>query len=321
MTTSAAAEWIDDFAGSMPASYRDRHSRDTIAVHAGIAAGRGSSPANLGRFDSPQGKAVVCVVAEDRPGLLSRITAAFVMQGWDIVHAEAYTRPLPSADGAPDSALKTEAVDLFWLRRSASYAGAPEPQRSVAFAGATEPQRSASYAGATEPQRSASYAGATEPQRSASYAGATEPQRERTLSSGDVDAIKETLIGLLEGRLELPETVAADEPGEIHNTRVRFIEGEDGTLCTLEVETRDRSGLLLVLTRALVAQRVTITRSEVRTFSTRVFDRFTIAEFDGSPISEARRLQIQVGVLSAIETPWSVPELKRPARERRANAR
>jgi UTP:GlnB (protein PII) uridylyltransferase len=297
MTTSAAAEWIDDFAGSMPASYRDRHSRDTIAVHAGIAAGRGSSPANLGRFDSPQGKAVVCVVAEDRPGLLSRITAAFVMQGWDIVHAEAYTRPLPSADGAPDSAVKTEAVDLFWLRRSASYAGA------------------------TEPQRSASYAGATEPQRSASYAGATEPQRERTLSSGDVDAIKETLIGLLEGRLELPETVAADEPGEIHNTRVRFIEGEDGTLCTLEVETRDRSGLLLVLTRALVAQRVTITRSEVRTFSTRVFDRFTIAEFDGSPISEARRLQIQVGVLSAIETPWSVPELKRPARERRANAR
>jgi UTP:GlnB (protein PII) uridylyltransferase len=297
MTTSAAAEWIDDFAGSMPASYRDRHSRDTIAVHAGIAAGRGSSPANLGRFDSPQGKAVVCVVAEDRPGLLSRITAAFVMQGWDIVHAEAYTRPLPSADGAPDSALKTEAVDLFWLRRSASYAGAPEPQRS------------------------ASYAGATEPQRSASYAGAPEPQRERTLSSGDVDAIKETLIGLLEGRLELPETVAADEPGEIHNTRVRFIEGEDGTLCTLEVETRDRSGLLLVLTRALVAQRVTITRSEVRTFSTRVFDRFTIAEFDGSPISEARRLQIQVGVLSAIETPWSVPELKRPARERRANAR
>jgi UTP:GlnB (protein PII) uridylyltransferase len=297
MTTSAAPEWIDDFAGSMPASYRDRHSRDTIAVHAGIAAGRGSSPANLGRFDSPQGKAVVCVVAEDRPGLLSRITAAFVMQGWDIVHAEAYTRPLPSADGAPDSALKTEAVDLFWLRRSASYAGAPEPQRSVAFAGATEPQRSASYAGATE------------------------PQRERTLSSGDVDAIKETLIGLLEGRLELPETVAADEPGEIHNTRVRFIEGEDGTLCTLEVETRDRSGLLLVLTRALVAQRVTITRSEVRTFSTRVFDRFTIAEFDGSPISEARRLQIQVGVLSAIETPWSVPELKRPARERRANAR
>ncbi|MET0413272.1 MAG: hypothetical protein ABW217_18340, partial [Polyangiaceae bacterium] len=84
MTTTAAADWIDVFAGSMPASYRDRHSRDTIAVHAGIAAGRGANPANLGRFDSPQGKSVVCVVAEDRPGLLSRITAAFVMQGWDI---------------------------------------------------------------------------------------------------------------------------------------------------------------------------------------------------------------------------------------------
>jgi UTP:GlnB (protein PII) uridylyltransferase len=290
MTTSAAAEWIDDFAGSMPASYRDRHSRDTIAVHAGIAAGRGSSPANVGRFDSPQGKSVVCVVAEDRPGLLSRITAAFVMQGWDIVHAEAYTRPLPLPEGAADAPVKTEAVDLFWLRRAEGHAMVPP-------------------------------AGSPEPQRSVSAAGAPEPQRGRTLSGSDVDAIRETLIGLLEGRLELPETVAADEPGEIHNTRVRFIEGEDGTLCTLEVETRDRSGLLLVLTRALVAQRVTITRSEVRTFSTRVFDRFTIAEFDGSPISEARRLQIQVGVLSAIETPWSVPELKRPARERRANVR
>jgi UTP:GlnB (protein PII) uridylyltransferase len=266
MTTTTGAEWIDEFAGSMPASYRDRHSRDTIAVHAGIAAGRGSNPANVGRFDSPQGKSVVCVVAEDRPGLLSRITAALVMQGWDIVHAEAYTRPLPVPGGAADSP-KTEAVDLFWLRRMEGHAG------------------------------------------------------ERMLSSSDVDAIKETLIGLLEGRLELPETIAADEPGEIHNTRVRFIEGEDGTLCTLEVETRDRSGLLLVLTRALVAQRVTITRSEVRTFSTRVFDRFTIAEFDGSPISEARRLQIQVGVLSAIETPWSVPDYKRPSRERRANVR
>ncbi len=268
MTSSAAAGWIDEFVASMPASYRDRHTPGAVAAHAALAAERGSSPANVGRFDSPHGKCVVCVVAEDRPGLLSRITAAFVMQGWDIVHAEAYTRPLPRpGGGTADSALKTEAVDLFWLRRSEGHAG------------------------------------------------------ERTLSNSDVDAIKETLVDLLEGRLELPETIAADEPGEIHNTRVRFIEGEDGTLCTLEVETRDRSGLLLVLTRALVAQRVTITRSEVRTFSTRVFDRFTIAEFDGSPISEARRLQIQVGVLSAIETPWSVPDSKRPPRERRANVR
>jgi UTP:GlnB (protein PII) uridylyltransferase len=270
MTTIVAAEWIDDFAGSMPASYRDRHSREAIAAHAAIAAGRGSSPANMGRFDSPQGRSVV-VVAEDRPGLLSRITAAFVVQGWDIVHAEAYTRSLPlhriAAEGAAaadrsaaEAPMKTEAVDLFWLRRTEGHSG------------------------------------------------------ERALSGSDVDAIRETLIGLLEGRIELPETIAADEPAEIHNTRVRFIEGEDGTLCTLEVETRDRSGLLLVLTRALVAQRVTITRSEVRTFSTRVFDRFTIAEFDGSPISEARRLEIQVGVLSAIETPWSVPAKNRQPR-------
>lgn len=282
MTTSGASpECIDEFVSSLPASYRDRHSREVIAVHARVAAERGASPANVGRFVSTRGQSAACVVAEDRPGLLSRITAAFVMQGWDIVNAEAYIRPLPMAneralddragelepsDGARSST-KSEAVDLFWLRRL------PGP----------------------------------------STAG-----RGPALDDGDVQAIRTTLLDLLEGRVELPDCITSKEPAEVHNTRVRFIEGDDGQLCTLEVETRDRSGLLLVLTRALAAQRVTITRSEVRTFSTRVFDRFTIAEFDGSPIGAARRLQIQVAVLSAIETPFKGPAQREPVRERRA---
>jgi hypothetical protein len=82
---------------------------------------------------------------------------------------------------------------------------------------------------------------------------------------------------------------------------VRFLDDSDGGLLTLEVETTDRSGLLMALSKALFEQRVQIVRSEVRTVSGRVFDRFTVVEFDGSGISPARRLDIQVAVLHAIE--------------------
>jgi [protein-PII] uridylyltransferase len=82
---------------------------------------------------------------------------------------------------------------------------------------------------------------------------------------------------------------------------VRFIEDANGALCTLEVETEDRSGLLLSLSRALHAQKAQIVRSEVRTKGGRVFDRFVITEVDGSPVSPGRRLEIQVAVLSAAE--------------------
>jgi hypothetical protein len=44
----------------------------------------------------------------------------------------------------------------------------------------------------------------------------------------------------------------------------------------------------------------------VSTVNSRVLDRFTLAEQDGSPITEARRLHIQVAVISAIEAlAWS----------------
>ena len=90
-------------------------------------------------------------------------------------------------------------------------------------------------------------------------------------------------------------------PAHAHlQTTVRFIEGENG--CSmLEVETGDRSGLLLSLSQALFKQRVQIVASQVKTVNSRVFDRFTIVELDGTPITPARRLEIQVAVLTAID--------------------
>jgi [protein-PII] uridylyltransferase len=113
-----------------------------------------------------------------------------------------------------------------------------------------------------------------------------------------VDKLRTALLGLLSSyRTPLPPLSG---PAAISsNSTVRFIEDANGALCTLEVETEDRSGLLLSLSRALHAQKVQIVRSEVRTKQRRVFDRFVITEIDGSPVSPGRRLEIQVAVLSA----------------------
>ena len=108
----------------------------------------------------------------------------------------------------------------------------------------------------------------------------------------------------MSGRRADPSGRAGATPAA-KETVVRFIEGEDGTFATLEVETFDRSGLLLALSQALFAQRVQIVGSQVKTRGGRVFDRFHIVEFDNKPISPARRLDIQVAVLTAIDP---VPE-------------
>ena len=184
----------------------------------------------------------VCVVADDRPGLLATISAALVLCGLDVIEAEAYTRRVDQR--------ANEAVDVFWVRHE------------------------------------------------------KEQQRKLRVSKEEIDLLRTTLIGLLDGKLDRrradpsvrpPPTPSASE------TVVRFIEGQDGVFSTLEVETGDRSGLLLALAQALFQQRVQIIGSQVKTTGTRVFDRFHIVEFDGSPISSSRRLDIQGAVISAVD--------------------
>lgn len=129
-------------------------------------------------------------------------------------------------------------------------------------------------------------------------------------SSDDSCSIDETLIGrvqvalakLIDGKVipDIPGTRQEAETSS-RNSRVRFIEGEDGALTTLEIETDDRSGLLLSLSRTMFAQHVQIISSEVKTVANRVIDRFVVAELDGSPVSSERRLELQVAILSAAE--------------------
>jgi [protein-PII] uridylyltransferase len=253
---------VRDFATSLPSTYRAAFEVQAIAAHARLAADRGDLLANIGSFASSRAPGTpVCVIADDRPGLLATISAAIVMCGLDVVYAEAHTRRLPSG--------KAEAVDVFFLRHAL-----PE-------------------------------------------------QRKVRVSRQEIASLQETLIGLLEGRIDArgatpprSSSLARIPSGDI-GTVVRFIESGNGVLGTLEVETGDRSGLLLALSRALFEQRVQIVESEVKTVEHRVYDRFTVVELDGNPITPERRLQIQVAVLSAIE-PTVERASQRPAAQRSA---
>jgi UTP:GlnB (protein PII) uridylyltransferase len=127
---------------------------------------------------------------------------------------------------------------------------------------------------------------------------------EHALTDLDVERVRTALVALLDGSLPSgarPPTSSLPSARGGTNTRVRFLEDSSGALATLEIETENRAGLLLAVSRALFAQQVQVIRSEVHTIGDRVVDRFKVAELDGSPVAPERRLEIQVAVLSAAE--------------------
>jgi [protein-PII] uridylyltransferase len=95
----------------MPERYRDAFDGASIREHAAIVARRGDSAAlaEIWRRE-PRERAVMCIVADDRPGLLSLVSASLAAQNLDVVAAQAYTRPIPGAETA-------EAVDFVWVAR------------------------------------------------------------------------------------------------------------------------------------------------------------------------------------------------------------
>ncbi len=118
MTAAFRRDPLGVFLASMPARYRQLFDDAAAREHAAIVARRqGPVHAELWRR-LPRGRAVACVVAADRPGLLSFISAALVVHGLDVEAAQAFTR---QGTG--------EAVDLFWLRRKRApdEAGGPPP--------------------------------------------------------------------------------------------------------------------------------------------------------------------------------------------------
>ncbi|MGO9711465.1 MAG: bifunctional uridylyltransferase/uridylyl-removing protein GlnD [Polyangiaceae bacterium] len=106
-------EFLEAFLDSMPERYLLANGPDAIAAHAGVALDRGIAPVHAAIVPSRHPEvAEVCVVAEDKPGLLARIAAALTAGRLEVLAAQVYSRGVSDGAGKP----RTEAVDLFWVR-------------------------------------------------------------------------------------------------------------------------------------------------------------------------------------------------------------
>lgn len=105
-----APDPISELVASMPPAYPQIFERRDIAEHAHIVFSRGRKRAYAAQWRQlPGGTVIVCVVADDVPGLLSLVSAAFVAHQLDVTSAQIFCRPV--ANGI-------EAVDFFWLKRA-----------------------------------------------------------------------------------------------------------------------------------------------------------------------------------------------------------
>lgn len=132
------------------------------------------------------------------------------------------------------------------------------------------------------------------------------PQSELRASASAAELardVRETLTEILaeqRTKAHTPVATLACPLTDAPATFVRFIEDESGGLSTLEVETADRSGLLLTITSVLTRNDVQIIASMVNTTGALVFDRFQLREQDGALIGPTRRRHIQQTLLTAL---------------------
>jgi [protein-PII] uridylyltransferase len=102
-------ELTTTFVRSMPAAYARAFDELDAREHARIVYNRGSSVAQVEVWRMlPQGVAILCVVADDRPGLVALVSAAFLAHALDVRSAQIYCRDTGAG--------RLEAVDFFWLR-------------------------------------------------------------------------------------------------------------------------------------------------------------------------------------------------------------
>lgn len=100
---------VEEFMGSMPASYALAFSLAEIEQHAELVVRRRGRPIHVERCGTAADETtLVCVVADDRPGLLSLICHVLVGLHLEVVNAQIYSRVTPSGSD--------EAVDFFWVR-------------------------------------------------------------------------------------------------------------------------------------------------------------------------------------------------------------
>ena len=118
-----AEESFAAYVASMPPEYRGAFDDEATRAHERIVRRRGRRSTHVEIWRELSERVIaICVVADDKPGLLSRITGALVAQHIDVVSAHAYCRQ--REDGT------VEAVDLLWIRRLPSAKGTVAPIRA-----------------------------------------------------------------------------------------------------------------------------------------------------------------------------------------------
>jgi [protein-PII] uridylyltransferase len=105
---SGPSEPLDSFLATMPERYLLANAPESIVEHARVVQERGVRPVHVGRASSRHaGAAELCVVADDRPGLLASIAAAITASRLEVLAAQVYSRAVGAG---------VEAVDVFWVR-------------------------------------------------------------------------------------------------------------------------------------------------------------------------------------------------------------
>ena len=105
-----AQDPIDELVASMPPAYPQIFERRDIAEHMSIVEARRGRRAYAAAWRQlPGAILIVCIVADDVPGLLSLVSAAFVSHHLDVTSAQIFCRPI---------SVGIEAVDFFWLKRA-----------------------------------------------------------------------------------------------------------------------------------------------------------------------------------------------------------
>jgi [protein-PII] uridylyltransferase len=249
-----APEFFESFLSSMPERYLLANSPEAIAAHAGVALDRGDGPVHAAIVPSRHPEvAEVCVVAEDKPGLLARIAAALTAGRLEVLAAQVYSRTVPVAGGPPRDGTsaseprpgphQTEAVDLFWVRdRTEGPEGAERAMpRLIRDLGDT-------CSGRVDPAELLR-------QRT----GSASPWRERPSPA----VLTEVVI---DGRASPRHTV-------------------------VEVFAKDRPGLLYTIASALHDLGLSIALSKINTEGTKVADVFYVNELDGTKVAPGDRFK------------------------------
>lgn len=97
---------MNHFVATMPAAYERLYAAAEAAEHAAIVGRRGSRPIHAELWQSAKGP-ILCVVADDTPGLLALVTDALLAQGLAVQSARAFCRVVGQE--------RLEAVDFLEL--------------------------------------------------------------------------------------------------------------------------------------------------------------------------------------------------------------